>query len=78
MAVRQTCPLSTFIPSVMAYKFQVFQDKQGKVRFNFVAPNGEVMLASQAYAQKSSAMKAIESLKKNVGGAEVVEEESAE
>lgn len=62
----------------MAYKFELFQDKQGKWRFNFRAPNGEIMFSSQGYSQKASAKKSIESLKSNVGAAEQVELEEAE
>lgn len=53
----------------MAYKFEVYKDKAGEFRFRFKAPNGEVMLASEGYAQKVSAIDAIESIKKNAPGA---------
>ena len=53
----------------MAYKFEVFKDKAGEFRFRFKAPNGETMLASEGYAQKASALSAIESIKKNSPGA---------
>lgn len=61
----------------MPYKFEIYQDKGGKTRFNFVAPNGETMFSSQGYAQKASAKNAIKSIKKNVGDADVVEREEA-
>lgn len=57
----------------MPYRFELKKDKQEKWRFNFVAPNGEVMFSSQGYTQKSSAKKTIESLKKNVPAADVVD-----
>jgi len=57
----------------MPYKFELHEDKSGKTRFNFVAPNGQVMFSSQAYEQRSSAKKTIDSIKKNVPDAEVVE-----
>ena len=57
----------------MPYKFEVTKDKAGKFRFNFKAPNGQVMFTSQGYAQKSSAMKTIESIKKNASDADVIE-----
>jgi uncharacterized protein YegP (UPF0339 family) len=53
----------------MAYKFEVYKDKAGEFRFRFKAPNGENMFASEGYAQKASAMSAIESIKKNAPGA---------
>lgn len=53
----------------MAYKFEVYKDKVGEFRFRFKAPNGESMFSSEGYAQKSSALSAIESIKKNTPGA---------
>lgn len=55
----------------MAHKFEVYKDKRGEFRFRFKAPNGENMFASEGYKQKSSAMNAIESIKKNTPSAEV-------
>lgn len=57
----------------MAYKFEVYEDKSGGYRFRFKASNGETMFASEGYKAKASALSAIESLKKNVPGADVVE-----
>lgn len=54
----------------MAYKFEVYKDKRGEFRFRFKAPNGDNMFSSEGYKQKSSAMNAIESIKKNTPGAE--------
>jgi hypothetical protein len=54
---------------IMAYKFEVYKDKAGEFRFRFKAPNGESMFSSEGYAQKASAMSAIESIKKNSPGA---------
>lgn len=53
----------------MAYKFEVYKDKAGEFRFRFKASNGETMFASEGYAQKASAISAIESIKKNAPGA---------
>lgn len=53
----------------MAYRFEVYKDKAGEFRFRFKAPNGESMFSSEGYAQKASAMSAIESIKKNAPGA---------
>ena len=55
----------------MAYKFEVYKDKAGEFRFRFKAPNGENMFASEGYAQKASAMSAIDLIKKNAPGAAV-------
>ncbi len=55
----------------MAYKFEVYKDKKGEFRFRFKAPNGEAMFSGEGYKQKLSALKAIESIKKNTPEAEV-------
>ncbi|MDO8397259.1 MAG: YegP family protein [Bradyrhizobium sp.] len=55
----------------MAYKFEVYKDAKGEFRFRFKAPNGENMFASEGYAQKASAMSAIETIKKNAPGATI-------
>jgi uncharacterized protein YegP (UPF0339 family) len=55
----------------MAYKFELYKDKAGEFRFRFKAPNGEIMFGSDGYAQKDSAMSAIESIKKNAPGSSV-------
>ncbi len=51
------------------YKFEVYKDRAGEFRFRFKAPNGETMCSSEGYKAKSSAMNAIESIKKNSPGA---------
>jgi uncharacterized protein YegP (UPF0339 family) len=55
------------------YRFEIYEDKAGETRFRFKAPNGEIMLGSEGYKQKASAVSAIESIKKNVPGAAVVD-----
>jgi uncharacterized protein YegP (UPF0339 family) len=57
----------------MPYKFEVYTDKKGETRFRFKAPNGETMFGSEGYKSKSSAMSAIESIKKNAPTANVDE-----
>lgn len=54
-------------------KFEVYKDKRGETRFRYRATNGEIMFGSEGYKAKASAMKAIESIKKNVPEASVVE-----
>lgn len=46
-------------------KFEVYTDKGGKHRFRLKAGNGQIILASQGYASKSSCENGIESVKKN-------------
>ena len=48
----------------MAHKFEIYKDKAGefRVRFKF---NSEIMFSTEGYATKSSAVNAIESIKKN-------------
>lgn len=47
-------------------KFEIFQsDKNQKYYFNLKAKNGQVILSSQGYEQKSGAKNGIESVRKN-------------
>lgn len=46
-------------------KFEVYLDKAGEYRFRLKAANGEIILSSEDYKQKSSCMNGIESVKKN-------------
>jgi uncharacterized protein len=43
----------------------------GKFRFNLVATNGQVIATSEAYESKASALKGIESVKRNAPNAEI-------
>jgi uncharacterized protein YegP (UPF0339 family) len=43
----------------------------GKFRFNLVATNGQVIATSEAYESKASAIKGIESVKRNAPTAEI-------
>lgn len=49
----------------MAGKFEIYTDKAGETRFRLKAGNGQVILASEGYKQKASALKGIESVRKN-------------
>lgn len=49
----------------MAGKFELYKDKAGEFRFRLKAGNGETILASEGYKQKSSATNGIESVRKN-------------
>ena len=62
------------VPEVKNPKFEVYTDKSGEFRFRLKASNGEIILASEGYAAKSSCMNGIESVGKNAPEAEVVKE----
>lgn len=49
----------------MAGKFELYRDKAGEYRFRLKAGNGEIILASEGYKQKASAINGIESVKQN-------------
>ena len=49
----------------MPGKFELYKDKAGEFRFRLKAGNGEIILASEGYKQKASAMNGIESVRKN-------------
>jgi uncharacterized protein YegP (UPF0339 family) len=57
--------------AVMAGKFELYRDKSGKYRFRLKASNGQVIAVGEAYETKASAVKGIESVRKNAGGATV-------
>lgn len=57
----------------MAGKFELYKDKSGEYRFRLKAGNGEVIAVSEGYAQKSSALNGIESVKSNAPGAATVD-----
>ena len=57
----------------MSYRFEITKDKEGKFRFHLEAPNGKIMLQSQAYTEKHSAKDTIESIKENAGKAEIID-----
>lgn len=49
----------------MAGKFEVYKDKAGEHRFRLKAGNGEVILTSEGYNEKSGCANGIESVRKN-------------
>jgi uncharacterized protein YegP (UPF0339 family) len=51
----------------MAAKFVLKKTAKGNFVFNLKAPNGLVILTSEAYKDKGSAMNGIESVRKNAG-----------
>lgn len=64
-------PYPTFGRLKVAYKFEVYKDKAGEFRFRFKASNGEIMFGSEGYAQKASALSAIDSIKKHAPAADI-------
>jgi len=54
-------------------RFVVRKNKAGEFYYQIVGGNGEVMAHSQGMSRKQSCLDSIESLKKNAGGAEVVD-----
>ena len=57
----------------MAGKFEIKKRKDGQFQFNLKAGNGEIIATSEAYKQKASAIKGIESVRKNASDARVVD-----
>ncbi|MGC5165312.1 YegP family protein [Luteimicrobium sp. DT211] len=56
-------------------KFTIHKsEKSGEFWFRIVAANGNILANSQQYAQKASAVSAIESIKQHAPGADVVDE----
>lgn len=49
----------------MAGKFELYTDKAGEFRFRLKAGNGQIILASEGYSTKASALNGIESVTKN-------------
>lgn len=49
----------------MPGKFELYKDKAGETRFRLKAANGQIILASEGYKRKSSALNGIESVRKN-------------
>jgi uncharacterized protein YegP (UPF0339 family) len=52
----------------MAHHFEIYNDKAGEFRVRFKY-NTEIMFSTQGYSSKSSALNAIDSIKKNGPGA---------
>lgn len=51
----------------MAAKFVLEKSGKGKFRFRLKAPNGQVILTSEIYASKASALNGIKSVRSNAG-----------
>jgi len=46
-------------------KFEIFKDKENKLRFRLKSGNGQTIIASQGYTRKSSCLNGIASVKQN-------------
>lgn len=55
----------------MAAKFVLKRVSNGKFRFTLIATNGQVIATSEAYESKASALKGVESLKRNAPTAQL-------
>ena len=56
-------------------KFEMYVDKAGEYRFRLKARNGEIILASEGYAQKAGCKNGIESVRKNAVDSPIVKGE---
>ena len=54
-------------------KFEIYKDAAGKFRFRLIAPNGEIIAASEAYESKDGCKNGIASVKENAPKAEIVD-----
>ena len=57
----------------MAGKFELYKDKSGEFRFRLKAGNGEIIATGESYPAKASALKGIESVKRNAADAEIAD-----
>jgi len=62
----------------MAGKFEVYKDKAGEHRFRLKAGNGEVILTSEGYNEKSGCENGIESVRKNSTNADRFEKKTTD
>ncbi len=56
----------------MAHTFEIYKDKAGEFRVRFKY-NSEIMFSTEGYSSKASARNAIDSIKSNGPGAEIVD-----
>ena len=59
-------------------KFEIYLDKKGEFRFRLKAKNGEPIAASEGYTGKAGCKNGIDSVRKNVVDATVVDPEPEE
>jgi uncharacterized protein YegP (UPF0339 family) len=51
----------------VAYVFEIYKDQSDHFHFRFKASNGEVLFTSKGYKTKNSALRALETVKRNLG-----------
>ena len=56
-----------------APQFQIFKGKNNEYFFHLMAKNSQIILQSEGYKKKRSAVDAIKSIKKNASEAEIVD-----
>ena len=56
----------------MAHTFEIYRDKADEFRVRFKY-NSEIMFSTEGYSSKASAQNAMESIKSNGPGAEVID-----
>lgn len=54
-------------------KFEIYEDKKGEFRFRLKAKNGQIIATGEGYKAKAGCKNGIESIKKNVVDAKIVE-----
>ncbi|MBE6125495.1 MAG: DUF1508 domain-containing protein [Erysipelotrichaceae bacterium] len=81
-SVRKNAPIAPVedqtveeVEKVKNPKFEMYIDKAGEFRFRLKARNGEIILASEGYAQKAGCKNGIESVRKNAVDSPVVKAE---
>ena len=80
-SVRTNCAVDIEDQTVEGYeqvkcpKYEMYTDVAGKIRFRLKASNGEIIAASQAYADKASCLKGIRSIGAHAPDEEIVEQE---
>jgi uncharacterized protein YegP (UPF0339 family) len=57
-------------------KFEMYEDKAGEFRFRLKAKNGEIIAASEGYKAKASCLNGIDSVRRNVIDALIIEPEA--
>jgi uncharacterized protein len=58
---------------IMAAKFEVYKDTQGKHRFRLKAGNGQIIAVGEAYESMSACLNGIESIRMNAPSATMVD-----
>ena len=57
-------------------KFEVYKDKKGEFRFRLKARNGQIVATGEGYTKLDSALKGVESVRKNAKDAKIEEKKA--